>query len=325
MGTFPEWVEARPIEKSDAADWAALLDDVQRTDQNGENYDAEDLVEELSDPQLDAERDTIGLWADGVLVATGVVRWRKNLIDVDRLNADGAVRPGWRRRGLGRALMSWMAGRARELHEEHHPDVAEAELNAGAVSTNSGAGALFAELDFEEARYFFEMKRPFETPLPAVEVPDGLRLVPFGPEYDEALRLVHNEVFLDHWGSTPSDENSWKVWVTGSRAFRAGISFLLLDGQQIVAYATSFEYEADTAATGIREVYVGQVGTIRSHRKRGLAAVVLSAVMHEAERTGFRRASLGVDADNPTGALGLYERLGFQQKSKWITYRLPLT
>jgi mycothiol synthase len=324
MATFPDWVEARPIEKSDTVEWSKLLTDVQKADGSEEYYDAEDLIEELSNPTLKAELDTVGLWVDGEMVAFGVVLWRKNLLDVDRLNTDSAVRPAWRRRGLGTALMSWMISRARELHEEHHPE-AEAELNASVISTNTGAAALFTSFGFEECRYFFELKRTFDSPIPVVDVPDGLRLVPFGPEYDEALRLTHNEVFLDHWGSTPKDEDTWRLWFTGSRAFRAGVSHLVLDGEQIVAYAIGYEYEADTAATGIREVYVGQVGTVRSHRGRGLAAVALSALMRQAEQLGFKRASLGVDAENPTGALGLYERLGFRQHAQSITYRLPLT
>jgi mycothiol synthase len=327
MGTFegwPAWVEARPIEKTDVDAWAAMLVDVQEVDQDGENYNAEDLLEELGDPKLKPERDTIGLWTGGEMVGYGVVHWPTTLIDVDRISTDAAVRPVARRRGLGRALMNWMIVRALELHAEHHPE-ADAELNAGVISTNVGAAALFTSMGFEECRYFFEMKRPFDSPIPVVEVPDGLRVVPFDPQYDEALRLVHNEVFLDHWGSTPRDEDTWRVWFTGSRSFRGNLTFLVLDGEKIVAYANGYEYEADTAATGIREVYVGQVGTVRSHRGRGLAAVALSALMREAERTGFKRASLGVDADNPTGALGLYERLGFEQDKKAITYRLPLT
>lgn len=149
-------------------------------------------------------------------------------------------------------------------------------------------------------------------------------MVPFDPSYDEPLRLAHNEVFMDHWGSSPKDEETWKVWFTGSRAFRGDVSRLVLDGDQIVAYAIGYEYVADTEATGIREIYVGQVGTRRSHRGQGLARVALAALMAEAKRTGYQRASLGVDADNPTGALGLYERLGYTQVSKNITYRRPL-
>ncbi|WP_344218188.1 GNAT family N-acetyltransferase [Kribbella sancticallisti] len=327
MGTFegwPAWVEARPIEKPDAEAWAGLLADVQKVDQDGENFSVEDLLEELDDPLVNAASDTIGLWTDGVMVGYGLVRWRTHVIDVHRLNTDAAVRPAWRRRGLGSALISWMTGRAGELHLEHHPDV-DAELNAGTISTNEGARTLLTSLGFEECRYFFEMKRPFDSPIPAVEASAGLRVVTFDPSYDEALRLTHNDVFLDHWGSTPKDEDTWKVWFTGSRAFRGDLTFLVLDGERIVAYAIGYEYEADTAATGIREVYIGQVGTVRSHRGRGLAAVAISAQMREAERTGYKRASLGVDAENPTGALGLYERLGFEQDKTSITYRRPLT
>src|SRR5687768_16275326 len=138
MATFPEWVEARPIEKSDTVEWARLLTDVQKTDGSDEYYDPEDLVEELSDPKLKADLDTVGLWVDGEMVAFGVVLWRTNLLDVDRLNTDSAVGPAWRRRDLGKALMTWMVSRARELHEQHHPE-AEAELNASVISTNTGA------------------------------------------------------------------------------------------------------------------------------------------------------------------------------------------
>ena len=90
-------------------------------------------------------------------------------------------------------------------------------------------------------------------------------------------------------------------------------------------YVLGYEWEADTKVTGIKEeLYVGYLGTRRSHRGRGLARVALAKVLTEAAQAGYQRAGLGVDADNPTGALGLYESLGFSVHSKWVTYRLPL-
>ena len=35
-------------------------------------------------------------------------------------------------------------------------------------------------------------------------------------------------------------------------------------------------------------------------------------------------ASLGVDAENPTGALGLYEGLGFRPVKRAMAYRKPM-
>jgi mycothiol synthase len=326
MGTTEGWpagLEARPIDKADADAWAELLAAKEKVDQEGENYDADDLLEELADPKLDAARDSIGLWSGDQLVGYGVVRAPDHVVDVHRVRTEGAVHPEWRGRGVGAALIRWLNRRAAAMHEERQPGTV-GEINTGAIDTNTGAFELLTSFGFEPCRYFFSMERGFGTPLTELAVPDGLQLVAFDAAYDEPLRLAHNEVFMDHWGSSPKDPDSWKTWFTGSRAFRGDLSYLVLDGDEIVAYSLGYEYVADTEATGIREVYVGQVGTRRSHRGRGLAAVALARVMVEAERTGYQRASLGVDAEYPTGALGLYERLGYTVKSKFVSYRLPI-
>lgn len=110
----------------------------------------------------------------------------------------------------------------------------------------------------------------------------------------------------------------------GSRSFRGGQSYVVLDGETVAAYVNCFEWEADTEATGIRELYIGQVGTRRAYRGRGLARATLAKVLAEAAQAGYERASLGVDADNPTGALGLYENLGFTTHQKFVSYQLPI-
>ncbi len=327
MGIFQGWpagIDARPIGKADTQAWAELLAAKEKVEQAGENYDAEDLQEELEDPGLDLGLDTIGLWADGVMVGYGKVQAPDSVVDVHRVRSEGTVHPEWRGRGLGAALLDWIERRAAVLHQERRPGTA-GEINTMALATNTAADELFTSRGFEACRYFFHMHRPFDTAIPGVAAPEGLRVIAFDPSYDEALRLVHNEVFLDHWGSSPHDPDSWKTWFTGSRAFRPNLSFLVLDGEEIVSYSLGYEWVADTAVTGIREVYVGQVGTRRTHRGRGLAAVTLAKVMAEAAAGGFQRASLGVDAENPTGALGLYEGLGFTTGSKTVSYRRPLS
>ena len=327
MGTTEGWpggVEARPIEKTDAEAWAALLAAKEKVDQEGENYDADDLIEELGDPKLNAATDSLALWSGELMVGYGKVRGPDEVLDVDRVFAEGCVHPEWRGRGLGGGLMTWLTGRATTLHQERHPE-APGEIGTGAISTNESALKLFAAHGFEACRYFFHMQRDLGAePMPASPVADGLRLVAFDPTYDEALRLTHNEVFLDHWGSTPKDPESWKTWFTGSRAFRGTQSYVVLDGERIAAYVLGYEYVADTAVTGIRELYVGQVGTKRDYRGRGAARAALAQVMTVAQEAGFQRVSLGVDAENPTGALGLYEKLGFQVKTKSISYRRPI-
>lgn len=327
MGIKDGWsdgVAARPIKKTDAEPWAALLAAVEKVDQEGEHYDADDLLEELDHPKLQAATDTIGLWADGLMVGYGSVRGPDEVVDLHRVQIEGSIHPQWRGRGLGTAVLRWLGRRATELHYERQPEV-PGEIGAQAISTNTSALALLARHGYERCRYFFQMERPLGAePIADAVVPEGLRLAPFDPAYDENLRQTHNEVFLDHWGSSVRDPDTWKVWFTGSRAFRPGLSFLVLDGDRIVAYSLGYEYVADTAATGVRDAYIGQVGTRREHRGKGLARAVISRTIAAAEAAGFQRASLGVDAENPTGALGLYERLGFRSTTKTVSHRLPI-
>ena len=325
MGTvsWPEGIEARSIDTGDADAWAELLAAKEKIDQEGENYGPQDLLDVLNDPHVDAALDTIGLWAEGRMVAYGKAHAAESVIDVDRVRTGGTVHPQWRRRGVGTALMHWLIERAAELHAVKHPD-APGEVGNSAISTNIGADRLLQKFGFKECRYFFDMKRSLDLAVPQVQLADGVRLVPFDMSMDEALRATHNEVFLDHWGSTPKDEESWKIEVTGARAFRGGSSYLVLDGETIAAYVLGYEWEADTAVTGIKELYIGYLGTRRSHRGRGLARAALAKVLTGAAHSGYQRAGLGVDANNPTGALGLYESLGFSVHSKWVTYRLPL-
>ena len=321
--SWPEGIEARSIDTGDADAWAELLAAKEKIDQEGENYSPQDLIDQLNDPHMDAALDTIGLWAEGRMAAYGKVHAADSVVDVDRVRTEGTVHPEWRRRGLGTALMPWLIQRAAKLHADKHPD-APGEVSNSTISTNVGADRLLKRFGFEECRYFFDMKRSLHQAVPEVPLADGLRLVPFNTSMDEALRVTHNEVFLDHWGSTPEDEKSWQTWFTGARAFRGGSSYLVLDGETIAAYVLCYEWEADTEATGIKELYVGDLGTRRSQRGRGLARVALTKVLTEAAQAGYQRAGLGVDADNPTGALGLYDSLGFSVHSKWVTYRLPL-
>src|SRR3712207_8299806 len=54
----------------------------------------------------------------------------------------------------------------------------------------------------------------------------------------------------------------------------------------------------------------------RSYRKIGLGRALLLAGLHRLKADGMETAALGVDAENPTGALGLYESTGFMKSER---------
>ena len=91
-----------------------------------------------------------------------------------------------------------------------------------------------------------------------------------------------------------------------------------------MAYLQTAEFDADLAATGRREAYVGLVGTLRGHRGKGLATGLLGHALHAYREAGYDGAALAVDSANPTGALGVYRRVGFAVESRWTNYAMAV-
>jgi ribosomal protein S18 acetylase RimI-like enzyme len=56
--------------------------------------------------------------------------------------------------------------------------------------------------------------------------------------------------------------------------------------------------------------WVQILGVLPEFRQRGLAQALLRHTFEEYARRGLDRVGLGVDAENPTGAVRVYERAG---------------
>jgi mycothiol synthase len=320
-----ETVTLRALTPADVPALTGLLAATEEVDKTGEHFDEDDIADELADPAIDLDRDTLAvLDADGALVAWTAVRAWTNVTDSDRVWLEGGVLPSRRGQGLDRRVLEWGEARGAALHRERHPEL-PGEMLVRVPATVPSQEALVRAAGYQAVRYWYDMTRDLSAPLPPIPgVPDGLRVVPWSAELDGALRRAHGEAFADHWGSTAPDEQRWNQWYTGSRGFQPELSRLLLDGDRIAAYLLSYFYAADAAATGVREAYIGQVGTLRPWRRRGLGSLLLATGLAAARDAGYAQATLTVDSSNPTGALGLYERAGFVVHHEAVTWTKPL-
>ncbi|MEV0269014.1 GNAT family N-acetyltransferase [Hamadaea sp. NPDC050747] len=314
------------VTEQDAAAWAGLCARAEEVDKTGENYDAEDLAEELADPLVSLEHGTLAGWDGDVLVAVGVLRNRATANPVNRVYFDGVVDPAYRRQGLGRRLTEWAIETTPAVSRSRFPD-APMELHASVHEHNTVKAGLLTESGFAPQRWFFTMQRPLDGELPEPVWPDGVRVEGFDhARHDLAALRVRNESFADHWGSSPQDEESWRQWYTGTRAFVPELSYVALAGSgdgagdEMVAFLLTQFFEADQVVTGRREAWISTIGTLRAHRRRGLASALIATCLRAAAAQGYDRAALGVDADNPTGALGVYEAAGFTVDRRHVTY-----
>jgi mycothiol synthase len=298
---------------------------VEAVDSTGEHYSEQDVYDQLADESIDVGRDTLAaLTPDGELVAFARVQGPTEVRDIDRVYADGAVLPAARGQGLGRRLLEWAEERAASLHRERHPDV------PGAVcvivhENNPSKQALVRAAGYQATRWEYTMTRTIDAQLPEVPpTPPGLTRSPYSADRDEAVRQAHREAFADHWGAIPPDERSWSRSYTGMRAFQPDVSWLVLHDDEVAAYLLTYFWEADTAATGVREAFLGQLGVRPAWRRRGLGGLLLATALQSYRIAGYERSALTVDSANATGALGLYERAGFTVKDTSVTWMKPL-
>jgi ribosomal protein S18 acetylase RimI-like enzyme len=94
----------------------------------------------------------------------------------------------------------------------------------------------------------------------------------------------------------------------------AGLWFLACDGNDIVGVALNACNKSRTV--GI----VDHLGVLRTYRKRGIGEALMLASFAAFYRRGMTSIKLNVEADSPTNAPRLYERLGMKTVQQYHIY-----
>jgi mycothiol synthase len=311
----------RPLTLDDVPALTRLYAAAEEIDRTGDHFTDEDLREELEGPNIDLARATTGAWAGETLVGYGLVRRRDAANPVHMLRLQSVVRPEYRAAAVGAHLVEWFSRTAREVNERTFPD-APVELHHGHHQNERWIARVLAGAGYTHARTMVNMRVGLADLPPQPPLPDGFVAVPFSFEHDLAVLDARNDTFADHWGSTVYEPDAWRHLVTGSKDFRPDLSYLVLDGEKVLAFVLSHFYASEAAVTGIREHYASWVGTRAVLRGRGVASGLLGHTLSAAKAAGFDRSALNVDVDNAHRALGVYERCGYRVDDEWHVYVL---
>ena len=238
---------------------------------------------------------------------------------------EGWVRPDRRREGIGRALLVWAERHGAELIADRAIEQWDLPQFAGfGIARNNPAAVAFAEAtDYAPIRYGFIMRRPLAEPIPHVELPEGLEVRPVAPEHHRAIWAADVEAFQDHFEPRLRSEQDFDATFHGPTV-DTSMWRVAWDGDEVVGSVMNQIEPEENARLGLEVGWLEHVSVRRPWRGRGVAKALIVNSLRTLRDRGMQVASLGVDAQNPTGALALYEQLGFHPHEAWTTFRKPL-
>ncbi|UUV30461.1 GNAT family N-acetyltransferase [Amycolatopsis roodepoortensis] len=311
----------RPLRPEDAEASADLLNAMETVDGIGENYTAEDTLQELIDPYADLERASLAAFDGDVMAGYMKIRFKPSASEIHRVFLDGGVHPGYRRRGIGATLVDAGVAAAKVVHALHHPS-AKLVIDVNRPERIAGLAELVRSRGFVPVRYFQRMEHPLGVADGPV-VPEGFRIEPWSERNDEDFRAVRNEAYRDYWGSVPMPADLWRNKIT-NQTFRPEVSFLLRAARSPVGMLVTMCWDADTEATGVRDAHFMAIGTLRGYRRRGVASALMGHALRAATEQGYDRASLNVDSADPSGGPGVFERAGFTPAMRYVRWALEV-
>ncbi len=283
-------------------DWVSTLDATQQ----GQVHELLEAARSADGVAPVSEQVLLGIPAEGhhLLAADGdAVTGYANLA-TDPPMAELAVHPGWRRRGIGTALAMAVVGHG---------------VQVWAHGNGVAAQGLARRLGLVSRRELWQMRLDLTAAeLPALIIPDGVRLRTYVPEVDDvAVLTVNNAAFSWHpeqggWGPRELAERRAEPW------FDPEGFFLAVDGaEELLGFHWTKVHPPEGAEPAIGEVYV--VGVSPQAQGRGIGRVLTLAGLHHLRAQTLSTVLLYVEGDN-TAAVHTYTKLGFTKYHVDVAY-----
>ena len=214
-------------------------------------------------------------------------------------------------------MASWASGveRARYRAFAHHP---------GPGLEPAGVAAWLEGRGYRAAEWSAALVRPHLDDIPDRTLPDGVELREVRPEQLRTIFDAHMEAFRDDWDFREPVDADWVEF--NEHPYRdTSLWKVAWAADEVVGQVKTYVNTDENERRGIRRGYTEYISTHSEWRNRGIAGTLLAWSLQELKDRGCNEAALGVDTNNPGGALHLYTSLGFELTMYEAVYIKPVT
>ncbi len=303
--TLPDGYRERPVTDADLDAVVRLVDDADRALDLEPDPIRDFLTWIWHLPATDLDRDTRLIFSGSDLACIAQGMW-----DPDEGGPlDGMIRVHPEHTGQG--LGSWSLAWAESLASQR----GSAGVRMMAVDIDAPAHALLSSRGYVRVRSFWTMGKELTRDEEAGPTPAGVTIRAFETGRDErTLHEVHESSFADHWGFRPVPYETFAGQMYEPGDWDPALAFLAEVDGRTVGHIVGLSFEGHG--------FIGVIGVIPGYRGRGIAKALLRRAFSGLAARGLPEVRLGVDAQNPTGAVGLYESVGMSAVRAYDTFDL---
>jgi mycothiol synthase len=212
-------------------------------------------------------------------------------------------------------------------------EVAQALLDAAEEHTETGLLRVVAQGDdavlpaalqddsWRPVRRSYQMRIELGDDLPEPRWPDGISVRPLEPGEERKLYDANTIAFAEDWHFRPQPFEQWRDDNFGRENFDYSLSWVAEAGDELAGFSLNSWHFSGDPQFG----WIGILGVLPDHRRRGIATGLLQQSFREFRSRGATRVGLGVDSENVTGAVRLYERAGMHVARLNVTHEKELS
>jgi ribosomal protein S18 acetylase RimI-like enzyme len=205
---------------------------------------------------------------------------------------------------------------ATELAELEHPGW---DIRPGINSLDQRLQSAWTKQGFEFLRRYYTMRMKI-TSAPSVRKIDGLEIRAIditNPDQVALWHSAHQDSFSTHFGFTPRGLDKWRELVLDSATDPNGVFLAFKNGEAVGFCQCNDEYFEENRG------FINLLGVTQENQSTGIGEALLQTGITHCLTKGYDSVELNVDTGNESGALKLYEKVGFKPESSWVQMNRP--